>query len=76
MPPSAHMHAAGMSAASHEETVVERTCGPLNKVPLVTLGFWVIKFMSTTVGETGAGYLAVSMPVSEKASRVPPWPYC
>ena len=31
----------------------------LNKVPEVTLGFWVIKIMSTTVGETGADYLAV-----------------
>lgn len=31
----------------------------LNKVPAVTLGFWVIKIMSTTVGETGADYLAV-----------------
>ena len=33
---------------------------PLNKVPLLTLGFWVIKIMSTTVGETGADYLAVN----------------
>lgn len=31
----------------------------LNKVPQVTLIFWVIKIMSTTVGETGADYLAV-----------------
>lgn len=31
----------------------------LNKVPAVTLAFWVIKLMSTTVGETGADYLAV-----------------
>ncbi|MDE2299714.1 MAG: hypothetical protein KGK18_16300, partial [Burkholderiales bacterium] len=31
----------------------------LNKVPAVTLGFWLIKIMSTTVGETGADYLAV-----------------
>jgi uncharacterized membrane-anchored protein len=31
----------------------------LNKVPEVTLAFWVIKIMSTTVGETGADYLAV-----------------
>src|SRR3982074_2080006 len=33
--------------------------GMLNKVPEVTLTFWVIKIMSTTVGETGADYLAV-----------------
>jgi uncharacterized membrane-anchored protein len=31
----------------------------LNKVPQVTLVFWIIKIMSTTVGETGADYLAV-----------------
>jgi uncharacterized membrane-anchored protein len=31
----------------------------LNKVPEVTLIFWAIKIMSTTVGETGADYLAV-----------------
>ncbi|HEV7390042.1 MAG TPA: hypothetical protein VGO08_00250, partial [Burkholderiales bacterium] len=31
----------------------------LNKVPQVTLWFWIIKVMSTTVGETGADYLAV-----------------
>ena len=32
----------------------------LNKVPAVTLSFWVIKIMSTTVGETGADFLAVN----------------
>jgi len=31
----------------------------LNKVPAVTLIFWIIKILSTTVGETGADYLAV-----------------
>ncbi len=31
----------------------------LNKVPEITLSFWVIKIMSTTVGETGADFLAV-----------------
>ena len=30
-----------------------------NKVPEVTALFWIIKVMSTTVGETGADYLAV-----------------
>lgn len=36
------------------------TSDPLNKVPVATLAFWVIKIMSTTVGETGADYLAVN----------------
>jgi uncharacterized membrane-anchored protein len=31
----------------------------LNKVPEVTAVFWIIKILSTTVGETGADYLAV-----------------
>ncbi|WHZ11725.1 MAG: Rhomboid family protein [Burkholderiaceae bacterium] len=30
----------------------------LNKVPEVTLSFWIVKIMCTTVGETGADYLA------------------
>jgi uncharacterized membrane-anchored protein len=32
----------------------------LNKVPKVTRSFWIIKIMSTTVGETGADFLAVN----------------
>lgn len=31
----------------------------LNKVPAVTVIFWAIKIMATTVGETGADFLAV-----------------
>jgi uncharacterized membrane-anchored protein len=30
-----------------------------NKVPVVTLSFWIVKIMSTTVGETGADFLAI-----------------
>jgi uncharacterized membrane-anchored protein len=41
------------------ELAETRITGMLNKVPEVTLAFWVIKIMSTTVGETGADYLAV-----------------
>lgn len=33
----------------------------LNKVPAVTFGFWLAKIMSTTVGETGADFLAVNV---------------
>jgi len=33
----------------------------LNKVPEVTLYFWVIKIMATTVGETAADFLSVTM---------------
>lgn len=31
--------------------------GALNKVPLITLYFWIIKILATTVGETGADFL-------------------
>ncbi|GGP25129.1 hypothetical protein GCM10010971_09480 [Silvimonas amylolytica] len=31
-----------------------------NKVPAVTFAFWLIKILSTTVGETGADFLAVN----------------
>jgi uncharacterized membrane-anchored protein len=33
----------------------------LNKVPQITLGFWIIKILSTTVGETAADTLAVDV---------------
>ncbi|HKT95361.1 MAG TPA: hypothetical protein VJS30_02350 [Paraburkholderia sp.] len=37
-----------------------RTSDWLNKVPEIALSFWIIKIMSTTVGETGADFLAVN----------------
>jgi uncharacterized membrane-anchored protein len=43
----------------HVTTRNEKTNTLLNKVPEVTMIFWIIKIMSTTVGETGADYLAV-----------------
>ena len=33
----------------------------LNKVPEVTIAFWVIKVLATTVGETAADFLAVTL---------------
>ena len=39
----------------------ENTRKMLNKVPLVTLFFWVIKIMATTVGETAADLLSVDL---------------
>ena len=33
----------------------------LNKVPQITLYFWIIKVLSTTVGETGADYLSTTI---------------
>ena len=31
----------------------ERIQQMLSKVPMVTLGFWIIKILATTLGETG-----------------------
>lgn len=41
----------------------------LNKVPEVTLAFWIIKIMSTTVGETVADFLAVNAGWGQNATR-------
>lgn len=42
----------------------------LNKVPQVTLAFWFIKIMATTVGETGADYLAFNLGLGMIATTV------
>src|SRR3954454_7263 len=42
----------------------------LNKVPEVTAIFWVIKILSTTVGETGADYLAVHVGLGASTTTV------
>ncbi len=41
----------------------------LNKIPEVTIVFWIIKIMSTTVGETGADYLAVHVGLGDTVIR-------
>jgi uncharacterized membrane-anchored protein len=38
-----------------------KSSATLNKVPQVTVLFWIIKVLSTTVGETAADYLAVNV---------------
>lgn len=40
-------------------SVVDRT--PVGKVPAVTLGFWIIKVLATTLGETGGDTLSMTM---------------
>ncbi|KVQ96144.1 hypothetical protein [Burkholderia ubonensis] len=42
----------------------------LNKVPDVALSFWIIKIMSTTVGETGADFLAVNAGLGPAVTRI------
>ncbi len=41
----------------------------LAKVPQATLAFWVVKIMCTTVGETGADFLAVSAGLGQALTR-------
>ncbi|MBO9707638.1 MAG: hypothetical protein J7521_05455 [Caulobacter sp.] len=41
--------------------MTERQRDELSKVPAVTLGFWVIKILATTLGETGGDTVSMSM---------------
>ena len=41
----------------------------LNKIPEVTLAFWIIKIMATTIGETGADFLAVNAGLGQGLTR-------
>jgi uncharacterized membrane-anchored protein len=42
----------------------------LIKVPSISLNFWLIKILSTTVGETGADYLAVNAGFGQTVTRL------
>lgn len=46
-------------------------CAPQwrNKVPAITLSFWTIKILSTTIGETGADFLAVNAGFGQGLTR-------
>ncbi len=46
-----------------------RPIGWLNKVPEIALSFWIIKIRSTTVGETGADFLAVNAGLGQGVTR-------
>src|SRR5260221_720661 len=46
---------------SHPETPFSKGRRMLNKVPEVTLYFWLIKVLCTTVGETASDYLATNL---------------
>ncbi len=50
-----HTHAVDTGVRGRGRTIVATM---LNKVPEVTILFWVVKIMSTTVGETAADFLA------------------
>jgi uncharacterized membrane-anchored protein len=42
----------------------------LNKVPEITITFWIIKILSTTVGETCADYLAVNVGLGQSLTSM------
>lgn len=44
-----------------EQSTKERALRLLNKVPEVTIYFWIVKIMATTVGETAADFLSVKL---------------
>jgi len=51
-----------MSMASLDgNTQLARATTGINRVPLVTVDFWLIKLMAVTMGETAADYLAVNL---------------
>src|SRR3954449_937774 len=60
--------AQGRGAASPEGRSLARRM--LNKVPEVTLYFWVIKVLCTTVGETAADYMSDNLGLGEKLTAV------
>ena len=47
-------------AAGRTFVPTDRTA-PVNRVPEVTISFWLIKLMAVTMGETAADYLAVNL---------------
>jgi uncharacterized membrane-anchored protein len=64
----AHLHSGGVQEKRRRVVVMTDTSAAarsartlLNKVPEVTLFFWVIKILATTVGETAADFLATNV---------------
>jgi len=56
----------GVSHGSHGSSARDL----LSKVPQVTLGFWIIKVLATTVGETGGDALSMSLNVGYAISSL------
>jgi uncharacterized membrane-anchored protein len=58
------------SENSGDFTVQETLKSAFSKVPEVTLGFWIIKILATTLGETGGDMLSMSMNLGYALSTV------
>ena len=65
-PPSAS-HASTELTAMPEPTSLTKAV--LNKVPQVTIWFWIVKVMATTVGETGADLLTTNLHLGLTVTR-------
>lgn len=67
--PSGGWKGQGMtSPATETRTSIGRTM--LNKVPEITVVFWIIKVLATTVGETAADYLNVDLNLGLTATSI------
>lgn len=50
-----------LASISKSDMVPMEAIPPMNRVPKVTVDFWLIKLMAVTMGETAADYLAVNL---------------
>lgn len=57
-----------MPTPTSDSPRLQPTQGMLNKVPEITLWFWTIKILSTTIGEAGADYLAFNLGIGMPAT--------
>jgi uncharacterized membrane-anchored protein len=53
-----------------ESVIAPKIGNPLSKVPEVVIGFWIIKVLATTLGETGGDMLSMSMKLGYAVSTV------
>lgn len=65
-----HIHLSHRQDTIMQNTQSSLHIGTHNKVPAVTLTFWVIKLLTTTVGETAADYLAVEAGLGQGLTRL------
>ncbi len=59
-PPSSLTHGPAIEPASKPDSLAHQM---LNKVPQITIFFWIIKILCTTVGETAADFLNTNLGV-------------
>jgi uncharacterized membrane-anchored protein len=51
----------GNRSSMQEQRMSQNDSDLLSKVPAVTLGFWIIKILATTLGETGGDTVSMTM---------------